>query len=73
VRGSVPGLGPAPAAGQHPGRVGDRRVQAGDGVIQHDRRGLREQRAARDLWAPSGLGPGDFDVALFYDALTPPC
>ena len=31
------------------------------------------QRAARDLWARSGLGPGDVDVALFYDAFTPPC
>lgn len=29
------------------------------------------RRAARDLWARAGLGPGDVDVALFYDAFTP--
>jgi acetyl-CoA acetyltransferase len=30
-----------------------------------------QRRAARDLYARSGLGPGDVDVALFYDAFTP--
>jgi acetyl-CoA acetyltransferase len=29
------------------------------------------RRAARDLYARAGLGPGDVDVALFYDAFTP--
>ncbi len=30
-----------------------------------------QRRAARDLYTRSGLGPGDVDVALFYDAFTP--
>jgi len=29
------------------------------------------RRAARDLYERAGLGPGDVDVALFYDAFTP--
>lgn len=29
------------------------------------------RRAARDLYDRAGMGPGDVDVALFYDAFTP--
>jgi acetyl-CoA acetyltransferase len=29
------------------------------------------RRAGRDLYVRAGLGPGDVDVALFYDAFTP--
>jgi acetyl-CoA acetyltransferase len=30
-----------------------------------------QRRAARDLYHRAGIGPGDVDVALFYDAFTP--
>jgi acetyl-CoA acetyltransferase len=40
-------------------------------TIEEDYVSTGQRRAARDLYQRAGIGPGEVDVALFYDAFTP--
>jgi acetyl-CoA acetyltransferase len=40
-------------------------------LYQHDPFDLPSKHAARDVYCSAGIGPGDIDVALFYDVFSP--